>query len=206
MEILGTEEVTRLLKAWGAGDHEALTRLTQMLHGELHGMARRHMRKEHVDNSLQATALVNEVYLKLVDIKTTDWQHRAHFFAISAQIMRNILVDAARSRSSEKRGGGLVKTDFDSTPLLAATPDKFILALHDSLNAFSDLAPRQARVVELRYFGGMSEEETAEVMKTSVRTVRRDWKFAKAWLQRELGGTDPVEAQQDFPDAGTEDS
>ena len=206
MEIVGAEEVTQLLKAWGAGDQEALGRLTEMLHGELRGMARRHMRKEHGDNTLQATALVNEVYLKLVDVKTTDWQHRAHFFAISAQIMRNIMVDAARSRSTEKRGGGLLKTDFDSTPLLASTPDRFILALHDSLTAFSDLAPRQARVVELRYFGGMSEEETAEVMKTSVRTVRRDWKFAKAWLQRELGGTDQGGTVQKVVGADKEDS
>jgi RNA polymerase sigma factor (TIGR02999 family) len=154
----------------------------------LHRIARRYMRNERAGNTLQATALVNEVYLRLVDVKNVDWQHRAQFFAISAQIMRNILVDAARARGAHKRGGAAIRVNVDEAPLLAPEPDAFILALDDALTAFSQIAPRQSRVVELRYFGGMSEEETANVMETSPRTVRRDWQFAKAWLQHELGG------------------
>src|SRR5262249_1146619 len=135
---------------------------------------------------LQATALVNEVYLRLVDLKNVEWQHRAQFFAISSQIMRNILVDAARARCSDKRGGQIVKLNADDLPLAAPEAAGFSLALHEALDQFAKIAPRQARVVELRYFGGLSEEETAEVMQTSPRTVRRDWTFAKAWLQHEL--------------------
>lgn len=181
-----TKEVTGLLKAWGGGDSAALARLTAVVHHELHRMARRYMRNERVSHTLQATALVNEVYLRLVDVKDVEWQHRAQFFAISAQIMRNILVDAARARASHKRGGGAVRLNVDDLPVLAPEPESFILALNDALNAFAAIAPRQARVVELRYFGGLSEEEAAEVLKTSPRTVRRDWQFAKAWLRCEL--------------------
>ncbi len=149
-------------------------------------MARRYMRDERAGKTLQASALVNEVYLRLVDVKNVDWQHRAQFFAISAQIMRNILVDAARARGSHKRGGQMVKIDVEDTALVSPESGGFILALHEALDAFAQVAPRQARVVELRYFGGLTEDETAEVMKTSPRTVRRDWQFAKAWLQHEL--------------------
>ena len=186
MEPAGSAEVTCLLKAWSTGDEAALKQLTSLVHAELHRIARRYMRNERAGNTLQATALVNEVYLRLIDVKNVEWQHRAQFFAISAQIMRNILVDAARARGSQKRGGEVVKVNMDDTPLLAPEPEVFILALDEALAAFSEVAPRQAKVVELRYFGGMSEEETAEVLKTSPRTVRRDWQFAKAWLQREL--------------------
>jgi RNA polymerase sigma factor (TIGR02999 family) len=186
MDLAGSAEVTGLLKAWSSGDQAALDRLTSLVHGELHRIARRYMRNERPGNTLQATALVNEVYLRLVDVKNVDWQHRAQFFAISAQIMRNILVDAARARGAHKRGGEVLKVNVDDVPLLSPEPDAFILALDDALNAFSLIAPRQAKVVELRYFGGMSEEETAEVLKSSPRTVRRDWQFAKAWLQHEL--------------------
>lgn len=188
MDLAGSAEVTGLLKAWGSGDQAALDRLTSLVHRELHRIARRYMRNERPGNTLQATALVNEVYLRLVDVKNVDWQHRAQFFAISAQIMRNILVDAARARRAHKRGGEVVKVNVDDAPLLSPEPDAFILALDEALTAFSLIAPRQAKVVELRYFGGMSEEETAEVLKSSPRTVRRDWQFAKAWLQHELGG------------------
>ena len=184
----GSAEVTVLLKAWSGGDERALDRLTAVVHAELHRIARRYMRNERPGNTLQATALVNEVYLRLVDVKNVDWQHRAQFFAISAQIMRNILVDAARARGAHKRGGEAVKINVDDAPLLSPEPDAFILALDDALTAFARIAPRQAKVVELRYFGGMSEEETAEVLKSSPRTVRRDWQFAKAWLQHELSG------------------
>jgi RNA polymerase sigma factor (TIGR02999 family) len=188
MEHAGSAEVTGLLKAWSSGDQVALDRLTSLVHGELHRIARRYMRNERPGNTLQATALVNEVYLRLVDVKNVDWQHRAQFFAISAQIMRNILVDAARARGARKRGGEVVRVNVDDAPLLSPEPDAFILALDDALTAFARIAPRQAKVVELRYFGGMSEEETAEVLKSSPRTVRRDWQFAKAWLQHELSG------------------
>ena len=188
IDLGGPAEVTSLLKAWSDGDQSALGRLTAVVYAELRRLARRHMRGERASQTLQATALVNEVYLRLVDIKDVDWQHRAQFFALSAQIMRNILVDAARTRGADKRGGQAVSVSVDDVPLLSPEPDAFILALDDALKAFSQVAPRQARVVELRYFGGMSEEETAEVLKTSPRTVRRDWQFARAWLQRELKG------------------
>jgi RNA polymerase sigma factor (TIGR02999 family) len=192
MDLRKSAEVTGLLKAWSSGDQAALDRLTAVVHAELHCIARRYVRNERPGNTLQATALVNEVYLRLVDVKNVDWQHRAQFFAISAQIMRNILVDAARARGAHKRGGEVVKVDVNNATLLSAEPGPFILALDDALTAFSKIAPRQAKVVELRYFGGLSEEETAEALKSSPRTVRRDWQFAKAWLQQELSRTEAV--------------
>ena len=188
MEHAGSADVTGLLKAWNSGDQAALDRLTSLVHNELHRIARRYMRNERPGNTLQTTALVNEVYLRLVDVKKVDWQHRAQFFAISAQIMRNILVDAARTRGAHKRGGEAVKINVEDAPILSPEPDAFILALDDALAAFARIAPRQAKVVELRYFGGLSEDETAEVLRSSPRTVRRDWQFAKAWLQHELSG------------------
>ena len=186
MDPANTAEVTGLLKAWGSGDQAALDRLTTLVHSELYRMARRYMRNERAGHTLQATALVNEVYLRLVDVTTVDWQHRAQFFAISAQIMRNILVDAARTRGARKRGGEAVKVNVEDVALVSPEPDAFILSLDEALTVFSQIAPRQAKVVELRYFGGMSDEETADVLKTSPRTVRRDWQFAKAWLHHEL--------------------
>jgi len=186
MALERSAEVTGLLKDWAGGDEAALDRLITLVHGELHGIARRYMRNEHPGNTLQPTALMNEVYLRLVDIKNVDWQHRAQFFAISAQIMRNILVDAARARGAHKRGGAAVRVDLNNAALLSSEPGPFIMALDDALTAFSKIAPRQAKVVELRYFGGLSEEETADVLGSSPRTVRRDWQFAKAWLQQEL--------------------
>ena len=182
-------EVTGLLKAWSAGDQAALDRLAAKVYHELHRMARRYMRNERAGNTLQTTALVNEVYLRLVDVRNVDWQHRAQFFAISAQMMRRILVDAARARGSHKRGGGAVKINVDDVPVLSPQPDASLVALDDALETLSKAAPRQARIVELRYFGGLSEEETAEVMKISARSVRRDWQFARAWLMRELSGS-----------------
>ncbi len=179
-------DVTGLLKAWSGGDQAALERLASQVYDELRHMARRYMRNERPGNTLQATALVNEVYLRLTDVKNVDWQQRAQFFAIAAQMMRRILVDAARARGSHKRGGGAVKVNVDEAPILSPERDSSLVALDDALEAFSKLAPRQAKVVELRYFGGLSEEETAEVLKVSARTVRRDWDFAKSWLMREL--------------------
>jgi RNA polymerase sigma factor (TIGR02999 family) len=179
-------EVTGLLKAWSSGDQAALDRLASVVYQELRRMARRYMKNERPGNTLQTTALVNEVYIRLVDVKNVDWQHRAQFFAISAQMMRRILVDAARARRSGKRGGGAVKVNVDETAVLSPQPDASIVALDEALEAFSQVAPRQAKVVELRYFGGLSEEEIVEVLKVSPRTVRRDWDFAKSWLMREL--------------------
>jgi RNA polymerase sigma factor (TIGR02999 family) len=190
MEPAESGEITALLRAWSQGDRSALERLSAQLYGELHRMAKRHMKNERAGNTLQPTALVNEVYLRLVDLEKVDWQHRAQFFALSAQIMRHILVDAARARRSRKRGRGAVRVSLDEA--LVSSPEHDVvslLALNDALDALSHVAPRQAKVIELRYFGGMSEEETAEVMKTSPRTVSRDWKFARAWLMRQLRGT-----------------
>ena len=184
--MVESAEVTVLLKAWSSGDQAALDRLASVVYKELRRIARRYMKNERPGNTLQTTGLVHEVYLRLVDVKHVDWQHRAQFFAISAQMMRRVLVDAARARGSNKRGGGAVKVNIDETAVLAPEPDASILALDDALEAFTRVAPRQAKVVELRYFGGLSEEEIVQVLGISPRTVRRDWDFAKAWLMREL--------------------
>lgn len=184
-------EVTELLRAWGAGDQAALDRLTTLLYRELHQMARRYLKDERHGNTLQATALVNEVYLRLVDVQNISWERRAQFFALAAQLMRRILVDAARARGAGKRGGDVPKINFDEALVIADRPETFILALDSALQALERAAPRQARVVELRYFGGLSEDETAEAMQTSPRTVRRDWQFAKAWLMREIKRSAP---------------
>lgn len=149
-------------------------------------MARRHMKDEAGANTLQATALLHEVYIRLVDVHHVEWKARAQFFAIAAQMMRRILVDAARARGSRRRDGVPCKVNLDETAVLPSPPGPFLVNLDESLTAFSQLAPRQARVVELRYFGGLNEEEIAVALEISPRTVRRDWDFAKAWLQREL--------------------
>jgi RNA polymerase sigma factor (TIGR02999 family) len=179
-------EITKLLRAWSGGDQAALERLAERVYGELRLVARRYMKNERQGNTLQTTALVNEVYLRLVDMKNVEWRERAQFFSMAAQMMRRILVDAARARGSHKRGGGALKVNIDETAVLSPEPDRSIVALDEALAAFSQIAPRQAKVVELRYFGGLSEEEIVEVLKVSQRTVRRDWEFAKAWLMREL--------------------
>ena len=186
MKLPPSAEVTALLKAWSGGDKAALERLTDQVYDELRRIARRYMRNERPGNTLQTTALVNEVYLRLVDVRSVDWQQRAQFFAISAQMMRRILVDAARARGSHKRGGGAIKVNVDEALVASPERDSHLVALDEALEAFSKLAPRQAKVVELRYFGGLSEEDTAEVLKISRRTVRRDWDFAKSWLMRQL--------------------
>lgn len=183
-----SSETTRLLRAWGAGDESARDQLAAKVYDELHRIARRYMKDERTPGTLQTTALVHEAYLRLVDSRNTDWQTRSQFFSICAQMMRRILVDAARARGAVKRGGRVVKVDFDEMANLSPESDGPILALHEALEAFARVAPRQARVIELRYFGGLSVEETVEVMKISQRTVMRDWDFAKAWLARELRG------------------
>ncbi len=149
-------------------------------------MARRYMRNERRADSLQTTVLVHEVYLRLIDVTKVEWQQRAQFFAMAAQMMRRILVDAARTRGAQKRGGMVVKVNLDEAASLSMAADRSILALDEALSAFTQLAPRQSKVVELRYFGGLSEDEIAEVLKVSPRTVRRDWDIARAWLLREL--------------------
>ena len=179
-------EITKLLKAWGGGEQAALERLAEQVHAELRVMARRYMKNERQANTLQATALVNEVYLRLVDVTQVDWQERAQFFAMAAQMMRRILVDAARARAADKRGGRAARLNIEESAVLAPQPERSIVALDEALDAFARVAPRQAKVVELRYFGGLTEEEIGSVLKISLRTVRRDWNLAKAWLMREL--------------------
>jgi RNA polymerase sigma factor (TIGR02999 family) len=175
-----------LLRAWGSGDEAALARLAEYVYPELLRMARRFMKNEARGNTLQATALVHEVYLRLVDVTNVEWQARAQFFAIAAQMMRRILVNAARTKGARRRDGMPQKIDLDESAVLSPAPDRSILALDEVLTAFSQVAPRQAKVVELRYFGGLKEEEIVAAMNISPRTVRRDWDFARAWLLREL--------------------
>src|SRR6516225_7893848 len=187
-----SQEISMLLKAWGNGDQAALDRLSPLVYAELHRMARRHMRKER-ENTLQTTALVNEAYLRLVDAKGLACKDRTHFFALSAQIMRRILVDAARARVSAKRGGDAPRLDHSE----AVNLDDFagnvshksaeVLALDQALDDLARVDARKARVIELRFFGGLSVEETAEVLQISAQSVMRDWKLARAWLVRELG-------------------
>jgi RNA polymerase sigma factor (TIGR02999 family) len=184
-----TAEITNLLRAWGSGDDAALARLTEHIYPELRLMARRYMKNEAQGNTLQATALVHEVFLRLVDVTKVEWQARAQFFAVAAQMMRRILVDSARRRGSRRRGGIPSKVNLDESAVLSHSPDRSILALDEALTAFSQVAPRQAKVVELRYFGGLTEEEIVTALKISQRTVRRDWDLAKAWLLRELSHT-----------------
>jgi RNA polymerase sigma factor (TIGR02999 family) len=174
-----TAEITNLLKAWGSGDEAALARLTEHVYPELRLMARRYMKNEAQGNTLQATALVHEVYLRLVDVTNVEWQARAQLFAIAAQMMRRILVDATRTRGSRR---GRVRR-------LVARGLAFHPGSHEALTVFSQMAPRQAKVVELRYFGGLTEEEIVAALNISPRTARRDWQLAKAWLLRELSHT-----------------
>ena len=177
------------MKAWGSGDEAALTLLTERVYPELRLMARRYMKNEGDGNSLQATALVHEVYLRLVDVTNVEWRARAQFFAVAAQMMRRILVDAARARGSRRREGIPRKVNLDESAVLSPASERSILALDEALTAFAQLAPRQAKVVELRYFGGLTEQEIETALGISPRTVRRDWDFAKAWLMRELSHT-----------------
>ena len=179
-------EITSLLRAWNAGDQAAFDRLTELVYPELRRMARRYMKNERQTNTLQATALVHEVYCRLVDVRRVEWRERVQFYAMAAQMMRRILVDAARARGSKKRGGSAVKVAVDDAAVVSPAPDRSILALDEALTTFSHLAPRQAKVVELRYFGGLTEEEIVAALDISPRTVRRDWDFAKAWLSRQL--------------------
>jgi RNA polymerase sigma-70 factor, ECF subfamily len=186
MTVSSTHEVTQLLKAWTTGDEQALEKLTPLVYQQLHRAAQRYMAGERSGHVLQTTALVNEVYLRLVDCDQINWQDRAHFFAVSAQLMRRILVDFARSRGYQKRGGGAPHTSLDEAPSVCNEPDANLVAMDDALKALAAIDERKSKVVELRFFGGLSVEETAEVLKVSVETVVRDWRLAKVWLLREL--------------------
>ena len=186
MAVPSTHEVTQLLKAWTTGDEQALEKLTPLVYERLHRVARHYMAGQRHGHLLQTTALVNEVYLQLVDCGQMNWQDRAHFFAVSAQLMRRILIDFARSRGCQKRGGGALHISLDEAPSVCKEPDPNLLALDDALKALAAVDERESKVVELRFFGGLSIKETAEVLKVSVETVMRDWRLAKLWLLREL--------------------
>ncbi|MGC1787833.1 MAG: sigma-70 family RNA polymerase sigma factor [Terriglobales bacterium] len=185
---LSTGEVTLLLKAWSGGEQAALEKLTPLVERELHRLAHKFMAQEKPGHTLQTTALVNEVYLRLVNVHELTWQDRAHFFAISARMMRRILTDFARSRTYLKRGGNAVQVSLDEALVISPERGRDIVALDDALNKLAALYARQCQVVELRFYGGLSVEETAKVLKISPETVKRDWKFAKVWLLRELNG------------------
>jgi RNA polymerase sigma factor (TIGR02999 family) len=180
--------VTGILLKWREGDEAALDRLVPIVHDELRRIARRCMAGERAGHSLQATALVNEAYLRLIDVQHVNWQNRAHFLAMSARLMRRILVDYARSKRYQKRGGGAVKVTFDEGLPVTAEPAMDLVALDDALKVLAAVDERKSRVVELRFFGGLSVEETATVLAVSPETIMRDWKLAKAWLMRELRG------------------
>ena len=180
------KDITRLLLAWGAGDKEALDELMPLVYAELRKLARGYMRNQPTDHTLQTTALVNEAYLRLIDSSRVNWQNRTHFFAISAQLMRRILVDFARRRSSRKRGGEVQKVTLEETLVVPLEQKTDLVALDEALKELAEISPRQSQTVELRYFGGLSEEEIAEHLGVSVRTVRRDWSVARAWLFNQL--------------------
>jgi RNA polymerase sigma factor (TIGR02999 family) len=177
---------TELLLAWGRGEKAALDRLVPMVHHELLRMARRFMTGERPHHTIQATALVNEAYLRLIQIDRVKWQNRAHFFAVAARLMRRILVDAARARGKDKRGGALPRLSLDEALIPAAEREPDLVALDEALQALSTGYPRHAEVVELRFFGGLTLDETAEVLGVSRDTVKRNWRFAKLWMVREL--------------------
>lgn len=184
---LETKDISRLLRAWSEGDQNALGGLTPIVHQELRRLAHRYMQRERPGHTLQTTALVNEAYMRLVDYRRMQWQDRAHFFAVSAQVMRRILVDHARSHNI-KRGRGVQHIALDEVAVLDRDRTGDLAALDDALNALERLDPRKVQIIEMRFFGGLSVEETAEVLKVSPATVRRDWSIAKLWLYRELGG------------------
>ena len=186
MTTQSPKEITRLLVAWGDGDESALADLTALVYEELHRLAHHYMSGERAGHTLQTTALVNEAYVRLIDWKNVRWQNRAHFFGVSAQLMRRILVDFARARGYDKRGGGAQAVELDEAAVMAGDKDTDMVALDEALNSLAEMDARQSRVVELRFFGGLSVEESAEVLKVSPATVRRDWSLARAWLRREM--------------------
>lgn len=190
------ESVTQLLIEWREGDETALNRLMPLVYHELRRIAHRYMRRERPGHMLQTSALINEAYLKLVDNKAMQWQNRSHFYAVAAQAMRRILVDNARARRYAKRGGGAAVVELDQAASVAAKRAADLVALDDALNDLAKLDPRKSRIVELRYFGGMSVVETAEALNISPATVMRDWGTAKAWLLRAVGPTPELDARK----------
>jgi RNA polymerase sigma factor (TIGR02999 family) len=184
------QRVTELLTRWSQGDDAALAELTPLVYGELRRLAHRYMNTERTEHTLQTTALVNEAYLRLADQTNPRWQNRAHFFAVAARAMRQILVSYARSQRSQKRGGGAFKMELDEAALVSPEESKEIIYLHEALERLATLDSRKAQVVELKYFGGLTYDEIAEVLKISQVTVRRDWEFARLWLYTELHSVD----------------
>ncbi len=183
-----SHNITHLLKEWSAGDPQALDRLTPLVYEELRHQAARYLRRERRSHTLQTTALIHEAYLRLIDAKDVHWQSRAHFFAIAANLMRRILVDHARRRDADKRGGSRVRVQLDEALAVADEADVDLLAIDEALDRLAVIDPQQARVVELRFFSGLSVEETAAALGVSPKTVKRDWSVARAWLRREIGG------------------
>jgi len=183
-----SEEITRLLQSWNEGDAGAIDKLVPLVYDELHRLAQRYMADERPDHTLQTTALLNEAYVRLVDSAHANWEGRTHFFGVCAQVMRRILVDWARSRQALKRGGDVVVLDLDEALAAASRPGTDLVAIDEALQALAGIDPRKAQVVELRFFGGMSVKEIAEILKVSPETVQRDWKLSKSWLRRELSG------------------
>lgn len=186
MQMRSPKEITQLLIAWGDGDPSALEELAPLVHSELHRLAHHYMSRERPGHTLQTSALINEAYIRLINWKDVRWQNRSHFFAVSAQLMRRILVDFARDRQYLKRGGGAVQVSLAEAAALTVERSHDLLALDEALTALTDLDPRKGQMVEMRFFGGLTVEEVAEVLKISEETVIRDWRFAKVWLLREL--------------------
>src|SRR5215472_3018830 len=189
MQSPSAQEITRLLVAWGDGDRSALEELAPLVYSELHRLAHHYMSRERPGHTLQTTALVNEAYVRLIDWKNVRWQSRAHFFAVGAQLMRRVLVDFARDRQYLKRGGDARRVSLSEAVALTAKRGTNLVALDEALSALAKVDERKAQVVEMRFFGGLSAEEVAEVLKVSEETVVRDWRLAKVWLRRELDQT-----------------
>ena len=185
-----SSEVTELLRAWGGGDEAALARIVKLVYPELREIARRCLSRERPYHTIQATALVHEAYLRLVDIKQIEWQDRVHFLAVGARVMRRILVDYARARDCTKREGATHRTTLNDALILSSDPDPMVIRLHEALECLAEFDTRKARVVEMRYFGGLTAEEIAAVLHISTQSVNRDWSLAKAWLVREMSSED----------------
>jgi RNA polymerase sigma-70 factor (ECF subfamily) len=190
MTTPSSQEITQLLLAWSDGDQAALEKLTPLVYAELHRLAKGYMLGERPGHTLQTTALINEAYLRLIDWKNVRWQSRAHFFGVAAQVMRRILVDFARARRYTKRGGGAQQVSLDEAVTIYEDRSAEFIALDEALESLAEIDPRKSQIVELRFFGGLSAKETAEVLKVSQRTVEREWNVARTWLYRELRGKD----------------
>ena len=188
MTTSSSRDLTRLLIAWSDGDNSALEKLTPLVYAELHRLAQHYMSGERTGHTLQTSALVNEAYMRLIDWKSVQWQNRAHYFGVCAKIMRNILVDYARKRLYQKRGGDAIKVSLGEAEGMAEEEESNLVALNEALEELAKIAERKSRVIELRFFGGLSVEETAEVLRVSEETVMRDWRLARAWLLQQMSG------------------